>query len=150
LVEVQGLVTDSHLAAPRRTVTGVNANRVSLILAVLEKRAGVHFSDKDVFVNVAGGIRLDEPAVDLPVAVALVSSLLEQPVSPHLVLFGEVGLAGEVRAVDLARQRVAEASKFGFTRCILPASCAEEAQDSSATLLPVSGIKQAVELALEH
>ncbi len=150
LVEVQGLVTDSYLASPRRTVTGVNANRVALILAVLEKRAGLHFSDKDVFVNVAGGLRLDEPAVDLAVAVALVSSQLERPVSSQLVLFGEVGLAGEVRAVDLARQRVMEASKFGFTTCILPKSCAEDAPDNEVTLLPVSGVRQAVELALEQ
>ncbi|MCP4640000.1 MAG: DNA repair protein RadA [bacterium] len=150
LVEVQALVSDSHLGSPRRTVTGVNANRVSLILAVLEKRAGAHFSDKDVFVNVAGGLRLEEPAADLAIAVALVSSLLEAPLSPSLAVFGEVGLAGEIRAVNMARQRLAEACNFGFTTCVLPKSCAGDSVDGRVSVLPVSGIRQAVDLALER
>lgn len=149
LVEVQALVTSTYLASPRRTVTGVNANRVSLLLAVLEKRAGVHFGDKDVFVNVAGGIRLDETAVDLAVALALVSSQLEAPIAPELCAFGEVGLAGEVRAVSMAERRLAEASKFGFTTCILPRSCTTDGWHGDMVLVPVSGVKQGVDAALE-
>ena len=150
LVEVQALVCPTPLASPRRTVTGVNPNRVSLLLAVLEKRVGLHFSDNDVFVNVVGGVRLDEPATDLAVALALMSSLREIPLSPNLVAFGEVGLAGEVRAVDMARQRAAEASKFGFTTCILPQSCLADVQGTDMSLLPATGMAQAIELALEE
>jgi DNA repair protein RadA/Sms len=149
LVEVQALVGDSTPGSPRRTATGLNPNRVSLILAVLEKRCSYHFSDRDVFVNVAGGVRIEEPAADLAVAIALVSSLTEKPVSATLAAFGEVGLAGEVRGVNRARQRIAEASKFGFTTCILPQSSAADAGESSLELLAASGIAQAIELALE-
>jgi DNA repair protein RadA/Sms len=150
LVEVQALVGDASLASPRRTVTGVNPNRVALILAVLEKRAGMHIADKEVYVNVAGGVRLEEPALDLAVAVALASSLLEAPIPATTVVFGETGLAGEVRAVDMARQRVAEASKFGFTKCILPKSCAADVRDTSVELAPVTGVARAIDVALER
>ena len=149
LVEVQALVGDSHAGSPRRTVTGVNPNRISLILAVLEKRAGLHFSDRDVFVNVAGGVKLDEPATDLAVALALVSSFRNVPLPEKLVAFGEVGLAGEVRAVDMAQQRIAEAAKFGFDRCILPRGCARNITASGVTLLPTSELEASLELALE-
>jgi DNA repair protein RadA/Sms len=149
LVEVQALVGEPTAGSPRRTVTGVNPNRVSLILAVLEKRGGYHFADRDVFVNVAGGVRLEEPAADLAVAIALVSSLREAPVANGLTAFGEAGLTGEVRGVGSARQRVAEASKFGFTTCILPKSSAADAGDSDVTLLPASGIEQAIDTAME-
>ncbi|MBI5092251.1 MAG: DNA repair protein RadA [Candidatus Hydrogenedentes bacterium] len=150
LVEVQALVSETHLATPRRTVTGVNPNRVSLLLAVLEKRAGLHFSDRDVFVNVAGGVKLEEPAADLAIALALVSSLMNVPVTPHIVAFGEVGLAGEIRAVDMARQRVAEASKFGFTKCILPKGSAADIEAGQGEILAVSRISQAIDVALER
>jgi DNA repair protein RadA/Sms len=149
LVEVQALVCSTHLASPRRTVTGLNPNRISLLLAVLEKRAGLMFSDKDVFANVVGGVRLEEPAADLAAALALASSLREIPVASNLVAFGEMGLAGEIRAVDMPRQRVAEASKFGFARCMIPKSCAADVDDHGVDVIPVSGIGQAVELALE-
>jgi len=149
LVEVQALVCSTPLASPRRTVTGLNSNRISLLLAVLEKRAGLHFSDKDVFANVVGGVRLDEPAADLPAALALASSLREIALPANLAAFGEMGLAGEVRAVDMPRQRVAEASKFGFTRCMIPKNCAADVDDQNVEILPVSGITQAIELALE-
>ncbi len=149
LVEVQALVGDSHAGSPRRTVTGVNPNRISLILAVLEKRAGLHFSDRDVFVNVAGGVKLDEPATDLAVALALVSSFRNVPLPEKLVAFGEVGLAGEVRAVDMAQQRLAEAAKFGFDRCILPRGCARNITASGVTLLPASELEASLEMAME-
>lgn len=151
LVEVQALVGEPSMGSPRRTVTGINPNRVSLLLAVLEKRAALHFSNRDVFVNVAGGVRLDEPAADMAVALALVSSLLEVPVSASLAAFGEIGLAGEVRAVDRARQRVAEAVKFGFGACILPKSCvADIEQGLSIQLEAVSSVSAAIETALER
>ena len=149
LVEVQALVCPSPLAAPRRTATGVNPSRLSLLLAVLEKRVGLHFSDKDVFVNVVGGVRLDETGADVATALALVSSLREVPIASTVAAFGEVGLAGEVRGADMVRQRVAEASKFGFTTCIIPKSSAGDAEGIDTRLWPVGSITQAVELALE-
>jgi len=150
LVEVQALVGEPSVGSPRRTVTGVNPNRVSLLLAVLEKRAGLHFSDRDVFVNVAGGVRLDEPATDLAVALALASSLLEVPAGMGLVAFGEVGLAGEVRAVDFARHRVSEAAKFGFKRCLLPKGCAGDVEIEEVEILPVGRVAHALDAALER
>ena len=149
LVEVQALVGDTHAGSPRRTVTGVNPNRVNLLLAVLEKRAGLHFSDRDVFVNVAGGVKLDEPATDLAVALALVSSFRNVPLPETLAAFGEVGLAGEVRAVDMAQQRVAEAEKFGFNQCILPRGCARNIAAAGMRIHPVGDLEAALEMALE-
>lgn len=149
LVEVQALVGESHAGSPRRTVTGVNPNRVSLLLAVLEKRAGLHFADRDVFVNVAGGVKLDEPAADLAIALALVSSHREIPLAENLVAFGEVGLAGEVRSVDMARARAAEAAKFGFQQCILPQGCAKDARDVKLTAVAVSRLTEAIEAGVE-
>ena len=100
--------------------TGFDSNRLSLLLAVLEKRAGYFFSNLDAYLNVVGGLRLDEPAADLPVALALVSSLKDKPVDEGVVAFGEVGLAGEIRAVANAEARVMEASRLGFTRILVP------------------------------
>ena len=121
LVEVQGLVAPAAAGFGRRTVAGVDANRVALLLAVLAQRAGHDVLTQDVFVNVAGGLRLVEPAIDLGIACALASSNFGRAVDPHTVVFGEVGLAGEIRAVPMAEHRLAEARKLGFTRCILPA-----------------------------
>jgi len=149
LVEVQALVCATPLASPRRTAAGINPNRLSLLLAVLERRAGFHFSDKDVFVNVVGGFRADEPAADLAVCIALVSSLSELPAPAELVTFGEIGLAGEVRAVDMVRARVAEAAKFGFTSCVLPRSSAADVEGLDINLAPVNTLRQAIDYALE-
>lgn len=148
LVEVQALVCPTPLASPRRTAAGINPNRLSLLLAVLERRAGHHFSDKDVFVNIAGGVRVDEPAADLPVSLALVSSLREVPAPAELVAFGEIGLAGEVRSVDMVRARVVEASKFGFTTCILPRSSAADVQELDIPFVPVNTLRQSIEISL--
>ncbi len=120
LVEIQSLVTRSYLNLPRRTCIGVDANRLALILAILEKRKGMNFFDKDVFINVAGGVTVSEPAVDLGLAVGVASSALDRPVDPHMIFVGEVGLAGEIRTVTRAEERVAEAGKLGFRRCVLP------------------------------
>ncbi len=151
LVEVQALVGDGGFGTPRRTVTGVNPNRVSLLLAVLEKRAGLSFADRDVFVNVAGGVRLDEPAADVAIALAMASSLLEKPLPPAIAAFGEVGLAGEVRAVDRARARVLEGVKFGFNQFVLPRGCMKDidTEVNGAACLPAAGLQQALEIALE-
>jgi len=122
LVEVQALVSPTAFGTPRRTTLGIDPNRVALLIAVLEKKMGLHLLGHDVFVNVAGGVRIDEPAVDLGVLAAVASSFLDRPVDPCTLLIGEVGLAGEVRAVGQAEARVREAVKLGFSRCILPES----------------------------
>ncbi len=128
LVEVQALVSPSSLGTPRRTTLGIDANRVALLIAVLEKKMGLHLIGQDVFVNVAGGIRIDEPAVDLGVLAAVASSFLDKPIDPRTLLIGEVGLAGEVRSVGQVDSRVREAIKLGFSRCILPASAHRQLQ----------------------
>ena len=120
LAEVQGLVSPTGFGNPRRMATGFDSNRQALLLAVLEKRAGYFFSNLDTYLNVIGGLRLDEPAADLPVALALISSLKDTPIDEGTVAFGEIGLAGELRAVSGAAQRIAEAARLGFTRVIVP------------------------------
>jgi DNA repair protein RadA/Sms len=125
LVEVQALTSPSSLAVPRRTSMGIDHNRLALLVAVLEKKVGLSMLHQDIFVNAVGGVRIDEPAVDLAIATAVASSFLDKPVDPHTVLLGEVGLTGEVRAVSRTDIRVKEAAKLGFRRCILPQSNAE-------------------------
>ena len=120
LAEVQGLVSPTGFGNPRRMTTGFDYNRLSLLLAVLEKREGYFFANLDAYVNVVGGLRLDEPASDLPVALALVSSLKDTPVPEGVVAFGEIGLAVEIRSVSQAEARISEAARLGFTRIILP------------------------------
>jgi DNA repair protein RadA/Sms len=122
LVEVQALVSPTSFGTPRRTTLGFDPNRVALLVAVLEKKMGLHLIGQDVFVNVAGGVRIDEPAADLGVIAAVASSFLDKPVDPRTLLIGEVGLAGEVRAISQVETRVREAAKLGFTRCVLPES----------------------------
>lgn len=120
LAEIQGLATASGFGTPRRMATGFDYNRMSLLLAVLEKRAGYFFSNLDAYVNVVGGLRLDEPAGDLAVALAMVSSLKDKPVEEGTIVFGEIGLAGELRSVTHIDARISEAERLGFHRCILP------------------------------
>lgn len=120
LAEVQGLVCPTGFGTPRRMSNGFDYNRMSMILAVLEKRAGYVFNNMDAYVNVVGGLRLDEPAADLTVAMALVSSLKDTPVGDKNIAFGEVGLAGEIRAVSNCEQRVSEALRLGFEKCVIP------------------------------
>ena len=122
LVEVQALVSASSFGNARRTASGLDQNRLSLLLAVLEKRAGLNLLSDDVFVNVAGGLTVDEPAADLAIVSAVASSLRNRPLPPDVVLFGEVGLAGEVRATSHAAMRLREAAQLGFTRCVVPES----------------------------
>jgi DNA repair protein RadA/Sms len=120
LVEVQALVGSSTFGNARRTASGLDQNRLSLLLAVLDKRAGLNLVADDVFVNVAGGITVDEPAADLAIAAAVASSFRNRPIAAEAVVFGEVGLAGEVRAASQAPARLREAAQLGFTRCVLP------------------------------
>lgn len=120
LAEIQGLATTSGFGNPRRMATGFDYNRMALILAVLEKRAGYYFSNLDAYVNVVGGLRLDEPSVDLAVALALISSLKDTVIREDTVVFGEIGLTGELRSINRAELRISEAARLGFTRCILP------------------------------
>lgn len=120
LAEIQALVTSTGFGTPRRMSTGFDYNRMNLIIAVLEKRAGYFFNSMDAYVNVVGGLRLDEPAADLSVAMALVSSLKDTLIGEKVLAFGEIGLAGEIRAVNNCEKRVAEAARMGFSRCVIP------------------------------
>ncbi len=120
LMEIQALVCNSNFGMPRRTAAGTDFNRVNLLMAVLEKRAGLHMANQDAYVNIAGGIRINEPAIDLGIVMAIVSSFKNRPVDQKTIVFGEVGLSGEVRAVNMPEQRVAEAKKLGFQTCIIP------------------------------
>jgi DNA repair protein RadA/Sms len=120
LVEVQALVAPTSYGMPQRTATGFDTRRLQMLLAVLEKRAGLHIGQFDVFVNVAGGIRIDEPAADLGMAVAIVSSLKDVPVDSQAVVIGEVGLGGEIRTIRQVEKRIAEAAKLGFGRIVIP------------------------------
>lgn len=119
LLEIQALVGQSPLGMPRRTSIGVDHNRISLLVAVLAKRIGIDLADQDIFVNVAGGLKVDEPAADLGIVTAMISSFSNKPVDPDLVIFGEIGLAGEVRGVSQPEPRIKESKKMGFTKCIL-------------------------------
>lgn len=121
LVELQALVSPTHFPSPRRMTSGIDHHRMSLVIAVLEKRIGMFLQNQDAYVNVAGGVKLDEPAADLAAAVSLASSFKDLPTRPDDVIFGEVGLTGEVRAVSRAEQRVKEAHKLGFKRIVMPA-----------------------------
>ena len=120
LMEIQALVCRSNFGMPRRTAAGLDYNRVNLLMAVLEKRAGLPLSNYDAYVNIAGGIRMNEPAADLGIVMAIASSYKNRPVPEDAIVFGEVGLSGEVRAVTMPEQRVAEARKLGFKTCIIP------------------------------
>lgn len=126
LAEVQGLVAATGFGNARRTAAGFDYNRLNLLLAVLEKRLGLMFSNLDTYINIVGGIRLDEPAADLAVSMALVSGLRDIPIDENTIAFGEIGLSGELRSVPRAQARVNEAERMGFTRCILPTACLKQ------------------------
>lgn len=145
LVELQALVTSSSLGVPRRTVIGLDYNRVSLLIAIVEKKVGLNLMGRDIFLNVAGGVRVEEPAVDLGTVTVIVSSFKEKPVPSKTVVMGEVGLVGEIRAVNQIEMRVAEASKLGFTRLILPKNNLSRLDTkTSMELIGVATIKEAL------
>ena len=147
LVEIQALVCDSNFGMPRRTAAGADYNRVNLLMAVLEKRAGIHLSGSDAYVNIAGGMRVNEPAMDLGIVMALVSSFRNRPMMENTIVFGEVGLAGEVRAVSQPQIRINEAVKLGFGNCILPQVCLKNIKKTDKiNLIGISSVKDAVKL----
>ena len=150
LAEVQGLVTPTAFGNPRRMSNGFDYNRLNMLLAVLEKRGGYFFSNLDTYLNIVGGLRLDEPAADLSVALALVSSLKDRSVPENLLAFGEIGLAGEIRAVGHAAARVAEAQRLGFQRCIIPASQVKQCEHSAGFIevVGVKSIREALEASI--
>ena len=146
LAEVQALATKSGFSSPRRMSTGVDFGRMAIIMAVLEKRLGMFFGTSDVYLNIVGGFRLDEPAGDLPVALALSSCLLDKPIDEKLIAFGEIGLGGEVRSVTHLIQRVREAERMGFETCIVPKQSLQTIDPSqyNMRIIGVSSLKQAV------
>ena len=147
LIEIQALVCHSNFGIPRRQATGTDFNRVNLLMAVLEKRSGVQLSGCDAYVNLTGGMKIQEPAIDLGIVLALLSSFKNTALSPRLVAFGEVGLSGEVRSVSMAAQRVAEAKKLGFDTCVLPAVCMKGLKsDEKMKLIGVKNIQDVMEL----
>ncbi|HIX25064.1 MAG TPA: DNA repair protein RadA [Candidatus Lachnoclostridium avicola] len=146
LLEVQALVTATSFGMPRRTAAGTDYNRVNLLMAVLEKRCRYEMSRYDAYVNIAGGLRMNEPALDLAIVMALVSSLKDRSIDPKTVIFGEVGLSGEVRGVSMAEQRVNEAVKLGFETCILPQICLEKLRRTDGIrLIGVRNVREAID-----
>lgn len=149
LAEVQALVTKTGFGTPRRTANGFDYNRMNLLLAVLEKRAGYFFGVLDVYINVVGGLRIDDPSADLSIAVSLVSSLSDKVVPEDLIAFGEIGLGGEIRNVNRISDRVREASRLGFKKAIVPKSAMPVLKGAlgDIELLPAQNLKEAIKLA---
>ncbi|BCS52080.1 DNA repair protein RadA [Geobacter sp. SVR] len=149
LVELQALVTQTSFGVPRRTTIGVDHNRLALLVAVLEKKVGMHLTGQDIFLNAAGGARLNEPAADLAMIMAVASSHLDKAIAPQTVVLGEVGLAGEVRAITQPEQRIAEAEKLGFKTCILPAGNLKRLRSGKIKLHGVSSVDEAMQLLIQ-
>ena len=147
LLEIQALVCESNFGMPRRTAAGTDYNRVNLLMAVLEKRIGYRLSNYDAYVNIAGGIKINEPALDLGIVMAIVSSYKNRPVEEVTIIFGEVGLNGEVRAVSMPEQRVSEAKKLGFAKCIMPAVSVESVKNvQGIQIVGVKNLNEAIQL----
>ena len=149
LLEVQALVCHSNFGIPRRTAAGTDTNRMNLLMAVLEKRLNMRLSECDAYVNIAGGIKMNEPALDLGIVLAIISSYKERCIDEKTICFGEVGLSGEVRAVSMAKQRILEARKLGFKTCILPKTVIDsQDQIEGITLVGVENVREAVQYIL--
>jgi len=146
LLEIQALVSRTNFGYPRRQANGSDFNRLNLLMAVLEKRIGLSIADYDAYVNIAGGMKITEPAIDLGMVMAIVSSFKNKPIDDKMIVFGEVGLSGEVRAVNMSANRIAEAKKLGFSTCMVPASCVDAAkQIKGIKIIGVSNITEAIE-----
>ncbi|MBQ2115538.1 MAG: DNA repair protein RadA [Lachnospiraceae bacterium] len=146
LIEIQALVCRTNFGIPRRQTTGTDFNRVNLLMAVLEKRVGLQIGDCDAYVNIAGGMKVTEPAIDLGIVLAIVSSFKNRPIDEKMLVFGEVGLSGEVRAVNMAMQRVNEAKKLGFDTVIMPKVCMEGMDKiDGIKIIGVGGIAEAID-----
>lgn len=149
LLEIQALVCKTSFGLPRRTAAGADLNRVNLLMAVLERRAGIPMSSCDAYINIAGGIRMNETAIDLGIVLAIVSSYKEIPVSEKTICFGEVGLSGEVRAVTMTKQRIQEAKKLGFEECIIPkVSLTKDIMVDGIRITGVSNVREAISIIL--
>ena len=147
LLEIQALVCRSNFGNPRRQANGTDFNRVNLLMAVLEKRVGLQLGDCDAYVNLAGGLKINEPAIDLAIVMAVASSYKNRAISDKMVFIGEIGLSGEVRSVSMIENRVAEAKKLGFTTCVIPNSCAERVKNiEEIKIISVSGVSEAIDL----
>jgi len=145
LVEIQALVDTTMGGSPRRLSVGLEQNRLAMLLAVLHRHAGIGCFDQDVFVNAVGGVKISEPAADLPVLLAIISSLKNRPLPEKLVVFGEVGLAGEIRPAPRGQERLKEAAKLGFTRALVPEANKPRQPIPGLEVVAVSRIEQAVE-----
>jgi len=145
LAEVQALAAKTSYSAPRRMATGFDFNRLSILIAVMEKRLGIFMGSLDIYLNIVGGFRLDEPAADLPVAMALYSGIMDKPINEMVISFGEIGLGGELRSVSHASQRIREAERTGFKKVIIPRHNASSINpdDYDIEIIPVSTLKQA-------
>ena len=147
LLEIQALVCHSGFGIPRRQAIGTDFNRVNLLMAVLEKRLGIQMSDCDAYVNLAGGMRIMEPAIDLAIAMAVVSSFKNRAMDDRMIVFGEIGLSGEVRGVSMIEQRVGEAAKLGFTTCVIPeVNCKQLNKVEGMKVVGVRTVQDAIEL----
>jgi DNA repair protein RadA/Sms len=147
LIEIQGLVSNSGFGGPpRRTVVGVELNRLALIIAVMEKKVGIHFSDHDVFVNAAGGVRVSEPASDLAVASAVASSFFDVPIPEDMIVLGEIGLTGELRGVTNLEKRIIEAKKLGFKKFVIPENSLSENGFDGIDLYTAPNLTKAMDL----
>lgn len=147
LIEIQSLVCQSNFGFPKRQATGTDFNRVNLLMAVLEKRLGLQMSNCDAYVNIAGGMKINEPAIDLGIAMAIASSFKNRAIGERLIAFGEIGLSGEVRAVSMAEQRVLEAKKLGFNTCVVPKVCMESLKNiKGVKLIGVLSVQDAIDL----
>ena len=147
LIEIQALASSTNWGTPRRTILGLDSNRVALLMAVIERKLGIHLMGHDLFMNVAGGVRTDEPAVDLGIVCAVASSFLDKPIDHSTVVVGEVGLTSEVRAIGQVDARISESSKLGFTRCLIPASNLKRASAvQGIELIGIQSLKEAMEI----
>jgi DNA repair protein RadA/Sms len=147
LIELQALASSTNWGTPRRTILGLDSGRVALLMAVIERKLGIHLMGHDLFMNVAGGVRTDEPAVDLGIVCAVASSFLDKPIDDSTVVVGEVGLTSEVRAVGQVDARISESCKLGFTRCLVPSSNLKRASRvQGIELIGIQSLKEAMEI----
>ncbi|MEW6101357.1 MAG: magnesium chelatase domain-containing protein, partial [Candidatus Omnitrophota bacterium] len=151
-VEIQALVSKASFGYCSRKAEGFDYNRLSLLVAVLEKRMGLHLESEDIFVNIAGGIKVEDPAADLAVCVAIASAFREQLVMPDTAVYGEIGLAGEIRSITQAALRVNEAQKLGFKHCVLPKNNYKglKVETEDMEIIPVSTLKEAIDIILRR
>lgn len=147
LIEIQALVCHTNFGFPRRQAIGTDFNRLNLLMAVLEKRVGLQMSDCDAYVNLAGGMKITEPAIDLGIAMAVASSFKNRPIDDKIAAFGEIGLSGEVRGVSMIEQRIKEAAKMGFTTCVIPKVCIKQLKNmENIKIIGISSVQDAIDL----